>query len=152
MGKMFALISNLSSNPIEDTRELWRRIVFNYLIGNTDSHIKNYSLVYDSNLNRIRLAPAYDIVCTTAYNTGKDMSMYIGSKLSINEIDKSCFEEAAREAGLGKNMATREYEEMLTGFENALSEATSLVKSLGYKEADTIKKQILETGGFRYIS
>ena len=152
IAKMFALISNVSSKPIEDTGELWRRIVFNYLIGNTDSHIKNYSLVYNNELNKIKLAPAYDIVCTTAYNTSKDMSMFIGSKLNINEINKYCCEEAALEAGIGKNIATKEYEKMLAGFENALSEATDLVKSLGYKEADNIKEQILSTGGFQYIS
>ena len=152
IAKMFALISNVSSKPIEDTGELWRRIVFNYLIGNTDSHIKNYSLVYNNELNKIKLAPAYDIVCTTAYNTSNDMSMYVESKLKINEIDKSCFDEAALEAGIGKNIATKEYEKMLAGFENALSEATDLVKSLGYKEADNIKEQILKTGGFQYIS
>lgn len=152
IAKMFALISNVSSKPIEDTGELWRRIVFNYLIGNTDSHIKNYSLVYNNELNKIKLAPAYDIVCTTAYNTSKDMSMFIGSKLNINEINKYCFDEAALEAGIGKNIATKEYEKMLAGFENALSKATDLVKSLGYKEADNIKEQILKTGGFQYIS
>ena len=45
--KMFGLIRKFCSNPIEDSLRLWRRAVFNYLIGNTDNHIKNASLWKD---------------------------------------------------------------------------------------------------------
>jgi serine/threonine-protein kinase HipA len=50
----------------DDVREFVRRLVFNALIGNSDMHVKNWSLIYPDQL-RPRLSPAYDFVATTAY-------------------------------------------------------------------------------------
>jgi serine/threonine-protein kinase HipA len=41
-------------------------IIINYLVQNGDAHLKNFGLIY-SDLDTIKLAPAYDIVCTTVY-------------------------------------------------------------------------------------
>ncbi len=47
--KMFDIIRNYSSSPLEDQLKLWDIYVFNYLVGNTDNHIKNLSLLYGEN-------------------------------------------------------------------------------------------------------
>jgi serine/threonine-protein kinase HipA len=52
--------------PAEDVLEFIRRLVFNALIGNSDMHVKNWSLIYPDR-QRPRLSPAYDFVATTAY-------------------------------------------------------------------------------------
>jgi serine/threonine-protein kinase HipA len=52
--------------PQEDVQEFIRRLVFNALIGNSDMHVKNWSLIYPDR-RRPRLSPAYDFVATTAY-------------------------------------------------------------------------------------
>ena len=54
------LIRQISSNPIEDLQELWRRIVFTILVSNTDDHLKNHGFIYAGN-DRWRLSPAFDI-------------------------------------------------------------------------------------------
>lgn len=47
----------------EERRELWRRIVFNALIRNTDDHSKNHGLLCDDmKKQHWRLAPAFDLV------------------------------------------------------------------------------------------
>jgi serine/threonine-protein kinase HipA len=43
-----------------------RRLVFDILCGNGDSHVKNWSLIYRDHV-RARLAPAYDIVPTVLF-------------------------------------------------------------------------------------
>ena len=43
-----------------DMRALWRRIVFNVLISNTDDHLRNHGFLY-SGPDGWRLAPAYDL-------------------------------------------------------------------------------------------
>ena len=43
----------------EDLRQLWRRIVFNMLVSNTDDHLRNHGLLRDP--KGWRLAPAYDL-------------------------------------------------------------------------------------------
>jgi len=46
--------------PKEDMRLLWRRIVFNILISNTDDHLRNHGFLYAGPLGW-RLSPAYDL-------------------------------------------------------------------------------------------
>lgn len=46
--------------PKEDMRMLWRRIVFNILISNTDDHLRNHGFLYEGTTGW-RLAPAYDM-------------------------------------------------------------------------------------------
>lgn len=47
------------ANPKEDLEELWRRIVFNIAISNTDDHLRNHGFLLMQ--QGWRLSPAYDI-------------------------------------------------------------------------------------------
>lgn len=49
-----------SANYMDDVRQLWRRLVFNYLINNVDDHLQNIGFLYNGN-NLWRLAPAFDL-------------------------------------------------------------------------------------------
>ena len=76
---MFSLLRAFSSEPLTDQLKLWDICVFNYLIGNTDNHIKNLSLLYSQDLKGVRLAPAYDVVSTAIYESStKEMALSIG--------------------------------------------------------------------------
>jgi serine/threonine-protein kinase HipA len=44
----------------EDCAQLWRRIVFNILISNTDDHLRNHGFLYEPGAGW-RLSPAYDL-------------------------------------------------------------------------------------------
>ena len=46
--------------PKEDMQALWRRIVFNILISNTDDHLRNHGFLY-AGPEGWRLSPAYDM-------------------------------------------------------------------------------------------
>lgn len=46
--------------PNEDLRQLWRRIMFNVLISNTDDHLRNHGFLYEGPAGW-RLSPAYDM-------------------------------------------------------------------------------------------
>lgn len=46
--------------PKEDMQNLWRRIVFNILISNTDDHLRNQGFLYAGQAGW-RLSPAYDL-------------------------------------------------------------------------------------------
>ena len=48
------------ASPKVDMHQLWRRIVFNILISNTDDHLRNHGFLYDGQ-DGWRLAPAYDL-------------------------------------------------------------------------------------------
>ena len=48
------------ASPKRDMHALWRRIVFNILISNTDDHLRNHAFIY-AGPDGWRLAPAYDL-------------------------------------------------------------------------------------------
>lgn len=60
----------------QDARELFRRMVFNILIDNTDDHEKNHSLLVVNPVEngRLKLAPAYDVLPT---NSGQGYQEFI---------------------------------------------------------------------------
>jgi serine/threonine-protein kinase HipA len=59
-----------------DARELFRRMVFNILVDNTDDHEKNHSLLVlnPSDNGRLKLAPAYDVLPT---NSGQGYQEFV---------------------------------------------------------------------------
>jgi len=75
----FDLVRACSANPIKDLQRLLQWVFFNCLIGNMDAHAKNLSLLYDG--RQIRLAPFYDMLCTTIYaGLSEKMAMKIGGE------------------------------------------------------------------------
>ena len=60
----------------QDARELFRRMVYNILVDNTDDHEKNHSLliVNPTGNGRLKLAPAYDVLPT---NSGQGFQEFI---------------------------------------------------------------------------
>ncbi|MGC3965521.1 MAG: HipA domain-containing protein [Rhodocyclaceae bacterium] len=54
-------LRRISAEPAADVTELFRRMVFNIVIGNTDDHIKNHGVLHAGE-ERYRLSPAFDMV------------------------------------------------------------------------------------------
>ena len=150
MKKMFDILRQYSSNPIADQIKMWDICIFNYLVGNTDNHIKNFSLVYSEDLRNIRLAPAYDIISTMIYESStEEMAMSIGGIYNINEIDKSAFERQARNVGLGSNMAMKRFNDLVSGFKVALDDSKNELVEQGYYDVEEIYNKILSNGGIK---
>lgn len=145
--KMFAILLQRSADPITDQLKLWDRIVFNCLIGNTDSHVKNFSLLYGTDLKTVRLSPAYDIVSTTIYEQStRDMAFWIGDALSLDNITEASFRTLAKEVGLGERMAMSHFNSMRNRFTSALHESAAELAGAGYPKAAEIEQRILTTG------
>lgn len=73
-------IRQYGSYPENDCAQLWRRIVFNIMISNTDDHLRNHGFLYGGP-NGWRLSPAYDMNPTPT-----DIKAHVLS-LAINEVD-----------------------------------------------------------------
>ena len=145
MKQMFDVLRFYSSDPITDQLKLWDIIVFDYLIGNTDAHIKNFSLLYSPNMRAVRLAPAYDIVSTVIYEQStRNMSFSIGGEYAIGEINEECFRQAARECGLGEKMAMNRFRNMRDKFQTSLRAAAESLTSQGYGKAGEVAERILK--------
>ena len=147
LARMFDLLRRHSADPIRDMTRLWDQIVFNWLIGNTDAHVKNFSLLYSPDLRTLRLAPAYDLLAAAIYPTTRELSFRIGGTATVNTVTEASFEVAAREAGLGVRMAMQRYHRMVDAFVPALRAASKALHAEGFPEAAEIAEQILQTGG-----
>ncbi len=63
MEKILKLIDDFCTFPAIEKIKLFKLVIFNYLTGNEDSHLKNFSLITDD--NQVRLSPCYDLVNST---------------------------------------------------------------------------------------
>lgn len=58
---MLGIIRKYSRDPQADAGRLYRQMVFNAVMGNTDDHLKNFLMVHDTH-DGWRLSPAFDLV------------------------------------------------------------------------------------------
>lgn len=57
------IVKKYSENTVLDMTELFLRIVFSFVVGNSDMHLKNFSLIETSaGSNKYRLSEAYDML------------------------------------------------------------------------------------------
>lgn len=73
------LLQSRGADTKADCEQLFRRVVFNILVHNTDDHLRNHGFFIDG--RGIRLSPAYDINPSVERN---ELS------LAINEVDATC--------------------------------------------------------------
>lgn len=148
LARIFALLRRVSANPLEDQLKLWDRIVFTVLVGNTDAHLKNISLLYSPNLKGIRLAPAYDLLSTAVYESStRDMAFRIGGLTRLEMLDRSALRRAAGDAGLGVRLAMQRFEAMRESFPQALQSAAETLEEQGFPQAGVMAQTILRRGG-----
>lgn len=70
-------LRRMSSEPRADARELFKRMVFNALISNTDDHPRNHAVIAPG--NDWRLSPVYDLVPFPAVSVERrDLALTIG--------------------------------------------------------------------------
>jgi serine/threonine-protein kinase HipA len=60
-GDLLHTVRKVSADPVEDGERLFRQMVFNAVVNNTDDHLKNFWMLYD-NERGWRLSPAFDLV------------------------------------------------------------------------------------------
>jgi serine/threonine-protein kinase HipA len=101
--------------PKQDMEQLWRRIVFNILISNTDDHLRNHGFLY-AGQEGWRLSPAYDLnpvpvdikprILTTAINeddgtASLDLAMSVAEYFELEQKKAK-----AIAAQVGKSIST----------------------------------------------
>ncbi len=76
-------------------REYIRRLVFMVLSGNSDAHLKNWSLIYRDGRTPA-LSPAYDLVATIAYpGHGEELALPFVGALTFEEVTLARFRRLA---------------------------------------------------------
>lgn len=124
----FQAVLERSAQPALDKKRLIEWVIFNVLVGNMDGHAKNLSLI--SIGKRTRLAPFYDLVCTTVYpNLSQKLAFKIGGEnrprwLMLRHWDRFAEETATKPQFVRKVMA-----DMIQRVELALPGVTAMLRS-----------------------
>lgn len=100
-GDIFNLIQQRSSRPDQDRQRFLEALIFNWLIGGTDAHAKNYSFLI-AGKGQVRLSPLYDISSCLPYPDKFPprkirLAMKIGSYYQFFKISLRVWEQAAEE-------------------------------------------------------
>jgi serine/threonine-protein kinase HipA len=100
------LLREHSRRAHEDILALIEFVIFNWLIGGTDAHAKNYSLLIGTE-GRARLAPFYDVASALPYAGTQQqklkLAMKVGGKYRLHEIGAYQWEKLARELKFPKD-------------------------------------------------
>jgi serine/threonine-protein kinase HipA len=84
-----------------DVNAFVRAVLTSFLLGNSDAHGKNFSLLYDP-ATGVRLAPLYDVVSTAVYDSlTPRLAMAIGGEDDPSRVDLSNWKRLGAESGLG---------------------------------------------------
>lgn len=152
---MIDIIRTYCTNPIKDILRLFDYTFYNFLIGNTDAHIKNFSLLYDKSLKKICLSPAYDIVSNYCYGAeNKDnlqFSFVVGNDRSLKDITLNSFKTVAKSVGINEGLVLSRFYELTKNFEDSLYASSSELINNGFKDAEEFVYLILKNSYYKQL-
>ncbi|MCL2441741.1 MAG: HipA domain-containing protein [Treponema sp.] len=137
----FKILEKFSNNKLIDYTRFAEWIFFNYLIGNTDAHAKNISLLHYK--NGIKLAPFYDLLSTEVYPqkiVDHGIAMLINGKGKYTSLKPADF--TALFGHLGLN-ATNMMKTMKSRFAGIVSIAEALHESMGFPKK-SVSSEIID--------
>ena len=85
------IIRHRFTRPKETLRELYARLVFNILCGNTDDHARNHAAFWDG--KALTLTPAYDICPQNRTGNEASQAMLIVGNNNLSQL-KTCLDTA----------------------------------------------------------
>jgi serine/threonine-protein kinase HipA len=92
-----------------DLLQFQRWVMFNYLIGNSDAHAKNVSVLIDD--KGFRLAPFYDLLCVRAYgDTG--LALFMGDETTFDAVGRHSWEALCEDCGFRLTETLAEFTRM----------------------------------------
>jgi serine/threonine-protein kinase HipA len=117
---LVGFIMQNSPEAKQDLEQLWRRVLFNVLVSNTDDHLRNHGFLLTK--QGWRLSPAYDMN-PNEFGTGLTLNISENS----NELDVSLVIETASLFQLDKNQA----ENILKDMKSKISKWPLIAKKVG---------------------
>jgi serine/threonine-protein kinase HipA len=104
-----------SGSSREDVQTFIDAVAYNWLIGGTDAHAKNYSILIGAG-GRVRLAPLYDLASILSYDEFDPLklrlAMKLGGKYRLRDITSRSWEKLSEALRLDKKEIARRVREM----------------------------------------
>lgn len=99
------LIHRFSSAPLLDVVNFWEVVVFSWLTGNADMHLKNFSLF--SPTDNYVLTPAYDLLSTALAMPEDDEELALTLNGKKKRIKREDFEKAMCDSGMDEKAVAK---------------------------------------------
>lgn len=129
-------IASFSTTPKMDVVNFFELVLFCWLTGNNDMHLKNFSL-YEPHDSEIRLTPAYDLLNAAIINPKDDEELALTLNGRKKHINRNDFIKAAGTLGIDSNVVERlfaKYQRLKPKFETIID-----VSFLGQELKDSYK-------------
>lgn len=128
---------NQSGVVAADTKRFIQWLFFNLYVGNHDSHAKNLSIYYSAT-GDIRLAPFYDLLCTSLYpGLSRTFAFHIGGESNPSNIHQEHIIAMSNALGFKAKYVLNLAEEMAIALLeklNTVSEEVSSVANVGTEQ------------------
>lgn len=117
-------------NRLYALQQLFLNVALNAAIQNGDAHLKNYGLLYDHTgvQANIRMAPAYDLITTTAYLPRDHMALMLAGSKNWPK-HKLLYNFGRIACGLGATQTTRLMEQVADGVSSAAGELREHIRN-----------------------
>ncbi|MDE7154029.1 MAG: HipA domain-containing protein [Muribaculaceae bacterium] len=132
------LIRQYSSAPLLDIVNFWEIVMFSWLVGNADMHLKNFSL-YKPNTNYM-LTPAYDLLSTSIAMPEDDEELALTLNGKKKNIKREDFEKAMCDSGMDEKAIANTFSK----FSKALPKWTEIISEsfLPYEKQQELRALI----------
>ena len=116
------LIKQYSAAPLLDVVNFWEVVVFSWLTGNADMHLKNFSLYRPA--DNYMLTPAYDLLSTSIVMPEDDEELALTLNGKKKKIKRADFEKAMLDSGMDE----KAIENLFNKFARTLPKWYSLIE------------------------
>ena len=87
MEKLVKLIDDFCTFPSIEKAKLFNLVLFNFLVGNEDMHLKNYSIIISN--GKVELSPAYDLLNSTIVLKGDTEEIALSLKGKKSKLNRN---------------------------------------------------------------
>ena len=87
MEKLVKLIDDYCTFPSIEKAKLFNLVLFNFLVGNEDMHLKNYSIIISN--GKVELSPAYDLLNSTIVLKGDTEEIALSLKGKKSKLNRN---------------------------------------------------------------
>ena len=134
-------VLNQTAAPANSKLKFVKQVIFNYLIGNTDAHAKNFSVYLTQ--GGISLTPAYDLLCSSIYDCDQRIAMKLGKAKYYAEVEAKDWGIFAQDLDISYKLVQTELErqkQLLPGIVENI--AKELGCEVGFRILDYIASQV----------
>lgn len=135
ISQITTLIRSVSARPEIDVERFLKANMFNWLIGGTDAHAKNYSFLITAG-DEIRLAPLYDLSSQLPYPDliAQRLAMKIGDHYDFALVTMADWRTLARSCGVDEEQVISMLTDMARALPDVISAAHAKARTDGLSE------------------